>query len=309
MTASPLLILALDQRPWLTQILYGHTGPATPAQRAATTRAKHMVLDGLLAAVADGTPTRQQAGILVDAELGPGVSERASAAGVRVSMPLERAGLDVYEDEPVDVAAYLRHHAPDLAKVLVRYNPQGDAGWNALQLERLAHTSRTAREAGCRFLFELLVPGTPAQVAAVGGEAGYAEQVRPGLALRAMQEIAAQVGVDVWKLEHLGPQERYRDVVELAAGHDATCVLLGAGAPTEEVDRWLATAAAQGFSGFAVGRSIWWDAVRGLLDGSVEHADAVRVVAGRYAHFCEVFLEARAVEHVGVDGGRGAHVS
>jgi myo-inositol catabolism protein IolC len=203
-------------------------------------------------------------------------------------MPLERAGLDVYEDAPADVPAYLAHHAPDLAKVLVRYNPEGDAGTNALQRRRLAATARAARDAGSRFLFELLVPPTGQQQDADA----WAHEVRPGLVLRAMEEIAADVPVDVWKLESLGPEQAYADAVALAATHDATCLLLGAGAATEQVDTWLAHAARSGFAGFAVGRSIWWDAVRALLAGETAHASAVSTVASRYRHFVDVFVDA-----------------
>jgi myo-inositol catabolism protein IolC len=287
MTARHLFVLAVDQRPWLTQALWGHTGMASPDQRATAARAKHAVLDGLLAAVDGGVP-REAAGLLVDDELGPGVAERARAAGVTLSMPLERAGLDLYEDAPADVPAYLAHHAPDLAKVLVRYNPDGDADANAVQRRRLAATARAAHEAGSRFLFELLVPPVSAQRDADA----WAHAVRPGLVLRAMEEIVADVDVDVWKLESLGPEQAYADAVALAAAHDATCLLLGAGAPTDQVDTWLARAARNGFAGFAVGRSIWWDAVRGLLAGEIEHATAVSAVASRYRHFVDVFVDA-----------------
>jgi myo-inositol catabolism protein IolC len=287
MSASHLFVLAVDQRPWLTKALWGHTGTTTPDQRAAATRAKHAVLDGLLAAVEAGVP-REAAGLLVDDELGPGVAERARAAGVTVSMPLERAGLDVYEDAPADVPAHLAHHAPDLAKVLVRYNPDGDPDANALQRRRLAATARAARDAGSRFLFELLVPPTAPQRDADA----WAYEVRPGLVLRAMEEIVAEVPVDVWKLEQLGPEQGYADAVALAATHDATCLLLGAGAATDQVDSWLARAARNGFAGFAVGRSIWWDAVRGLLAGETAHDSAVSTVAARYRHFVDVFVDA-----------------
>jgi myo-inositol catabolism protein IolC len=290
MTARHLFVLAVDQRPWLTKALWGHTGTTTPDQRAAAARAKHTVLDGLLAAV-DGGVSLETAGLLVDDELGPRVAERARAAGVTLSMPLERAGLDVYEDASADVPAYLAHHAPDLAKVLVRYNPEGDADANAVQRRRLAATARAAHDAGSRFLFELLVPPTPQQRDA-GNADTWAENVRPGLVLRAMEEIVAGVDVDVWKLEHLGPEQGYADAAALAATHDATCLLLGAGAPTEQVDTWLARAARNGFAGFAVGRSIRWDAVRGLLAGETDHGSAVSVVADRYRHFVDVFVDA-----------------
>ena len=306
MSARHLFVLAVDQRPWLTQALWGHTGTATPEQRATAARAKHAVLDGLLAAVDGGVP-REAAGLLVDDELGPGVAERARAAGITLSMPLERAGLDLYEDAPADVPAHLAHHAPDLAKVLVRYNPDGDADANAVQRRRLAATARAAHETGSRFLFELLVPPTSAQLDADAD--AWAHEVRPGLVVRAMEEIVTDVDVDVWKLESLGPEQAYADAAALAATHDATCLLLGAGAPTDQVDTWLARAARNGFAGFAVGRSIWWDAVRGLLAGEIEHAAAVSAVASRYRHFVDVFVDASqplAVGHSAVTGGSPA---
>ena len=49
------------------------------------------------------------------------------------------------------------------------------------------------------------------------------------------------------------------------------CVLLGRGASTEKVDHWLQAAApVEGFIGFAIGRSIWWDALKGFLGGELE---------------------------------------
>ena len=52
---------------------------------------------------------------------------------------------------------------------------------------------------------------------------------------------------------------------------DVTSVLLGRGASDEKVDHWLQQAApVEGFIGFAIGRSIWWDALKGFLAGDLE---------------------------------------
>jgi myo-inositol catabolism protein IolC len=284
------LMLAVDQRPWLTQALFGHTGTATPGQRAILCDAKHLVLDGLLSALAAGAPS-PDAAILVDDTLGPGVAERARAHGVTLAMPVERAGLDVYEDDPDDLAGFLAHHAPDFAKVLVRYNVEGDDEANAVQLKRLARTARITRDAGCRFLFELLVPATPAQLAAVDGDAGrYARERRPHLIRQAMTEIAAAIEVDIWKLEHLATPEHYGAAVDIASRTGGHCILLGAGAPTEEVDGWLDLAARSGFLGFAIGRSIWGDPVRSVVAGRQRREDAVATIAARYQGFVDAFL-------------------
>ncbi|WP_129667258.1 2-deoxy-5-keto-D-gluconate 6-phosphate aldolase domain-containing protein [Phytoactinopolyspora endophytica] len=294
MSRPDLFVLAVDQRPWLTQALYSHTRMADPDQRAEICRGKHMVLDGLVASIDSGIAVSpDSAAILVDPELGPGVAERARAHGITVSMPLEKAGLDVYEDEPDDVGAYLAHHRPDLAKVLVRYNPEGDREANDLQLRRLASTARAVRDAGSRFMFELLVPPTPEHEAATGGRAAYDAEVRPGLILRGMEEVSASVPVDVWKLEPLGAERDYAAAAERAASTGGECIVLGAGAPAADVETWVGRAARAGFSGFAVGRSIWWSAMRELLCGTMDHGVAVDQVAERYVRLVVAFRRAR----------------
>ena len=67
-------------------------------------------------------------------------------------------------------------------------------------------------------------------------------------------------------------------------------VLLGRGASDEKVDHWLKEAAGvEGFIGFAIGRSIWWDALKGYLDESLSRTDAAEKIADNYLRFIEVY--------------------
>jgi myo-inositol catabolism protein IolC len=287
-----LLILAVDQRPWLTKALYGHTDEATSEERAAIAEGKHVVFDGLLKALSQREAI--DPGILVDAQLGPGVPERAKASRVPLALPIEVGGRDIYETEPSDLEAYLRHYQPDYTKVLVRYNVDGSREDNDVQRARLKDAADAAHAAGTRFLFEILVPPTADQLAAVGGDADrYDRELRPELILRGMKEIGAEVDVDVWKLEHLAEPGHYRAASDLAAEHDATCILLGANAPEPTVCAWLETAARNGFTGFAIGRSIWWEAMREHLAGSLTREHAVETIARKYLLFADAFLKAR----------------
>jgi myo-inositol catabolism protein IolC len=69
-------------------------------------------------------------------------------------------------------------------------------------------------------------------------------------------------------------------------------VLLGRGASDEKVDHWLRIAApVDGFVGFAIGRSIWWDALKGFLDGSIEREAAAQQIADNYLRFIGVYEE------------------
>ena len=68
------------------------------------------------------------------------------------------------------------------------------------------------------------------------------------------------------------------------------CVLLGRGADDEKVDHWLTQAApVDGFVGFAIGRTIWWDPLKGFLDGNIERDDAARQIAENYLRFVPVY--------------------
>ena len=67
-------------------------------------------------------------------------------------------------------------------------------------------------------------------------------------------------------------------------------MLLGRGASTEKVEQWLQVAApVEGFIGFAIGRSIWSDALKGFLSGDLDRKAAAKQIADNYLHFVRVY--------------------
>jgi len=102
------------------------------------------------------------------------------------------------------------------------------------------------------------------------------------------------VEVDVWKIEGVDQQSDATMLAEQARSgpgrESVTCVLLGRGASTEKVEQWLQQAApVDGFVGFAIGRSIWWDALKGYLSNELERDDAAQQIAENYLHFIHVY--------------------
>ena len=80
---------------------------------------------------------------------------------------------------------------------------------------------------------------------------------------------------------------------------NVTSVLLGRGASDEKVDHWLQQAApVEGFIGFAIGRSIWWDALKGFLDGDLERKAAAEQIADNYLRFIKVYDDAESSARV-----------
>ncbi len=94
-------------------------------------------------------------------------------------------------------------------------------------------------------------------------------RLRPGLMMAAIEELqAAGVEPDIWKIEGIDDRESCRRIAELVRrdGRDSvSCVVLGRGASDEKVDAWLrAGSGLPGYIGFAIGRSIFGDAVKAL---------------------------------------------
>jgi 5-dehydro-2-deoxygluconokinase len=117
---------------------------------------------------------------------------------------------------------------------------------------------------------------------------------------RAIQQIQDfGVEVDIWKIEGVDAREdaeRLARQTRTGAGREnVVCVLLGRGASDEKVEHWLRVAApVEGFVGFAIGRSIWWDALKSFLDDTLDREAAAQQVADKYLHFIRVYEEQEA---------------
>ncbi len=180
--------------------------------------------------------------------------------------------------------------------MLVRYNPDDDPVINERQLGRLKRLADWLHANGRKFLFELLVPATDAQLASVDGDADrYDAEVRPELMRRAISDIQEfGIEVDIWKIEGVDARDdavMLVDQCRAGEGREGVkCVLLGRGASTEKVEQWLEVAATvDGFIGFAIGRSIWWDSLKAFLADEIERSAAASQIADNYLHFVQVY--------------------
>ena len=273
------------------------SGAGDAGDEAAVAAVKRLVFGGLeLAAergVAGGRPC-----VLVDEQYGGAIPDRARARGIPVAVAVERSGQDEFQFEYGEAfGEHLERLRPDWAKVLVRYNPAGDAALNARQAERLRRLGDYLAATGRGYLFELLVPATPAQLAAAGSEEEFRRGERPWLIEAAIAELrGAGIEPDLWKLEGIetiADATRIADLCREGGRDGVSCVVLGAGAGPEQVGHWLRVAAASpGWEGFAIGRSIWRDPVRGYLAGTHSEEELRTMVADSFARFCAEYAAA-----------------
>jgi 5-dehydro-2-deoxygluconokinase len=296
-----LFILAFDHRGSFQKKWFGLEGEPSPEDTEKITDAKHLVFEGLLHATDEEGDNPEEVGALVDEQFGGTVPEEAKQRGFRLAMPVEKSGQNEFDFQYGDAFGdHIEQYDPDFSKVLVRYNPDGDAEMNGRQLERLKRLADWLHEHDRKFLFELLVPAEPDQLESVGGDTDrYDAELRPELMRRAIAEIQDfGVEVDVWKIEGVDERSDCEMLAEQSrrGGRDGVvCVLLGRGADDDKVDHWLTQAApVDGFVGFAIGRSIWGDPLKQFLDGSLEREAAAEQIGKNYARFVRVYQDAES---------------
>jgi 5-dehydro-2-deoxygluconokinase len=292
----PLYVLPFDHRGTFQKHMIGWSGAMTAEQMRKITAMKDVIYDGFRRALAGGVPA-DHAGILVDEQFGAGILRDAASRGYITACPAEKSGQDEFDFEyGKDFAAHIEEFAPTFCKVLVRYNPEGNRSANERQARRLNELSKYLRAAeGSRFMFELLVPALPEQLARAGGDKpAYDRYVRPGLMVQAIHEMQdAGVEPDVWKIEGLDRAEDCAAVVAAVRrdGRERVgCIVLGRGEDDTKVRQWLQTAAGvPGFIGFAVGRTSFWEPLVALRDGKTSPEAAAIEIARRYREWVDLF--------------------
>jgi myo-inositol catabolism protein IolC len=292
-----LFILAFDHRGSFQKKFFGVEGTPSAQDTQRIIDAKTVIFEGMQAGLAAGVDNAA-AGVLVDEQFGTTIANQAKQLGVKLAMPCEKSGQHEFDFEyGAEYSAHIRSFDPDFTKVLVRYNPEGDGAMNGRQAGRLKELSDWLHANDKRFLFELLVPAEPAQLEAVGGDTGrYDREVRPGLMQVTIAELQESgVEPDIWKIEGIDDPAACDAVARQCrvGGRDhVACVVLGRGADDTAVDGWLRAArGVEGYRGFAIGRSIWWDPLKGYVDGTLPRQQAAEQIGKNYLRFVSVYQE------------------
>ena len=292
---EPLFILAMDHRASFAKDVFGIAGEWSPSDLMRMRQAKTLIYEGLRH-VAGRVPSGRE-GVLVDEDLGAEVARTAKSDGVVLLMPIEKSGSRVFELEFGDeFAEHVEAFDPDFFKLLVRFNPLDDEAMRQTQIERLAMVSQWAARTSRRWIIELLVPPTPAQLAAHADQAGFDAQERPGLTAQVITDLyAGSVYPTIWKLEGYETQAGADVVLAAVAAetdHPAVCIVLGRDAPLSQVEHWLSVGARCDFVGFAVGRTIWEEPLGRHLAGTLSSEGLVDAVAENYSTLVDTFIGA-----------------
>ena len=295
----PLFLMPFDHRTSFVKGMYGFTPPLTSTQRETVIAGKNIIYDGFKLALTKGV-VEEAAGVLVDEEFGAAILRDAKGRNLVTCVTVEKSGQEEFAFEYGDRwREHIDTFAPTFAKVLIRYNPEGDEALNRRQSGHLKELSDYCHQNGYRLLIELLVPMTRGQSDRLDGDRRfYDHDLRPSLMLAAIKELQ-QAGVepDIWKVEGLDRRADCEAIVAAARrdGRDGVgCIVLGRGSDENGILAWLRAAApVPGFIGFAVGRTTFWGALADLRAGHIDRAAAVGQIADRYVEWVHTFLSAR----------------
>jgi 5-dehydro-2-deoxygluconokinase len=131
-----------------------------------------------------------------------------------------------------------------------------------------------------------------------GDKKAYEVELRPKLMVQTIQDLQdAGVEPDVWKIEGLDRPDDCEKIVAAArrGGRSRVgCIILGRGEDDKKVCEWLTTASGiEGFIGFAVGRTVFWEPLMDYRAKKITREAAVAEIARRYEQFVGTFERAR----------------
>ncbi|MFC3703139.1 5-dehydro-2-deoxygluconokinase [Devosia honganensis] len=222
-------------------------------------------------------------GMLLDDKYGRDALYAAGAIGnFWIGKPIELPGSRPLQFEfTQDLGSRLVEWPVDhCIKVLCFYHPDDPAELRATQIGKLRAAFDAARAIGRELLVEI-----------IAGRNGPLEQDTVARALAAIYD--AGIKPDWWKLEPQASPAAWASTEAVIAARDPLCrgiVLLGLDAPQAELEAgFRAAKASPRVKGFAVGRTIFADAARQWLEGTMSDEAAVADMARRFGALVEVW--------------------
>ena len=135
----PLYLLPFDHRASYISGLFGWKEPLNVEQMVSVANSKHVIYAGFQQAIADQVP-KDRVGILVDEEFGSAILRDAVSKGYITVVSVEKSGQEEFEFAyGEDFGQHIEAFHPTFAKVLVRYNPEGDAALNQRQAQYISN--------------------------------------------------------------------------------------------------------------------------------------------------------------------------
>ncbi|CUX07065.1 PfkB domain protein [Agrobacterium fabacearum S56] len=273
---STMRVFAFDHRVQL-EVMEG----ATPRKIG---RFKELCLQAALK-VRNGQPGY---GILCDNRLGRRALHAASGTGLWIGRPVEWPSSRPLTLEPEigpDFGGLDEWPLENVVKVLCFCHPDDTPEMFDAHEETIKRLFAAARRNRLEFLLEII----PSKVGAVDDDTN-------ATLIRWFYDIG--VYPDWWKLEPMASRAAWENACNAITDNDPNTrgiVVLGLEAPEADLAASFRVAAEFPLvKGFAVGRTIFAQAARDWLAGTMSDEDAIEDMQGRYQRLCTIWQDARA---------------
>lgn len=279
--SGDLLILAFDHR-----VQFEHAADEAGVARREISRLKRWIFEGFERA---SVSLDRRCSILIDPVYGSEILAEASHRDITIGVPVEAAGSmpTRWIGEGPLYPQLLTRPARWFVKALFHLHQQQSEDVRRVQLERM-HELQSACDSLERDLMIEIVQ--PAGLSFATGEVS-----------RIVGELAA-AGIEPqwWKIP-VPTEDEWRAVERVLddAASDARVVILGGGSALDTFgDAFRVAAASPRAAGFAVGRSVFGDAMQAFFGGRAEHEAVVEQVASRYVRLVLAWQAAVSVRGV-----------
>jgi len=268
------------------------TKDITSKQKKELKKLKELVYQAFLK-VYKKYPIKDELAILVDEEFGLKILRDAKKRGIQICLTTEKSGQKEFGFEYGNkYQKHINKLKPDYVKVLVRYNPQNKKA-NKIQLKKLKKLSDFCKRKNYKLLLELLVPPTENDLKLARTEAIYDKKYRLSRTLQAIKEIKTKMDIDIWKMEGFS-KDGWKKIIKIIPKESAI-IVLGRGQDEKKVKKWLVDAAKfDQIIGFAVGRTIFLNALKRYYSKKISKRQAANIIARKYSYFINLWNKTKS---------------
>lgn len=269
----PFFILPFDHRNGLAKDVLGTTYPFSKADLTKAKELKRMVFEAILK-VKNEYKGSGSLGCLFDEETALAEILEAQKVGLPITVSMEKSGTKTLELIHGDrFGERLNELRPTFGKILVHYHPEHEDE-NATQRTIIKQASDWCETNGVPLMLEILLDKPKGHTA--------------DDMLKVFAELhGAGIKVGLWKIEGF---EKAEDWQKIAPEAQAPMIILGRGQNATAVATWVEAAAKSGVvDGFAIGRTIFQDALSAYSQGTMSRHDAIKQIAENYQKFIHLW--------------------
>jgi len=275
---EPLLILAYDHR-WQFEKSVQEAGKNTEL----ISEFKQHIFNGFCRARENLNDNRLA--ILIDPQYGKAVLKKATDKNITLGVPIEAAGIMPlkWSSDKLLYETILQRPKPWFVKVLWQYHPAMPPDLKQMQLNQLIELNRVCDDLERKLMVELILP----------------DEFNPN------GESVAQSITDVyrhdiypywWKIAALNTEHEWQRVSEAVKTHDEDARIIILGGSKKEVgayEQQFKRAKSIGIvTGFAIGRSIFWQAWLDLIHDKITIEMVDDIIAKKYTELINIWENA-----------------